>query len=121
MFRRPSALAFLLIAVFLIIGPSTVHAFAPQSTVSKRVAPSVVSNDPFVNDPYAQETSKRNTVLFAAKKPTKSGGGAGEEKKQVVDPLELFILFMTPWRNPNSIFLYMLIIINILGRMQESQ
>lgn len=77
----------------------------------------MASNNPF-NDVNAQET----TSVLTAKKPNKkSGGGAEEEKKQVVDPLELFILFMTPWRNPNSIFLYMLIIINILGRMQESQ
>ena len=117
MFRRPSALALFILAFLSLTGPSAVHAFAPKSTVGKHVAPSVASNNPF-NDVNAQET----TSVLTAKKPNKkSGGGAEEEKKQVVDPLELFILFMTPWRNPNSIFLYMLIIINILGRMQESQ
>ena len=115
MFRRPISLALLLVlAVAALIGPSAVHAFAPQSTVGKHVASSV--NNPF-NDVNAQEIMS-STAIFAAKKPNKS---TEEEKKQVVDPLELFILFMTPWRNPNSIFLYMLIILNILGRMQESQ
>lgn len=117
--RRPSALALLILAVAALIGPSAVQAFAPQSKVGKPIAPSVASNKPF-NNVHAQEITT-NTAIFAAKKPNKSGGGTEEEKKQVVDPLELFILFMTPWRNPNSIFLYMLIIINILGRMQESQ
>ena len=119
MFRQPISLALLVLAVAALIGASTVHAFAPQSVVGKHVQPSVVLNNPF-NDANAQEIMS-STAIFAAKKPNKSGDGTKEEKKQVVDPLELFILFMTPWRNPNSIFLYMLIIINILGRMQESQ
>ena len=122
MFRQPISLALLVLAVAALIGASTVHAFAPQSVVGKHVQPSVVLNNPF-NDANAQEITS-STAIFAAKKPNKSGGGINaeeEKKKQVVDPLELFILFMTPWRNPNSIFLYMLIILNILGRMQESQ
>lgn len=119
MFRRPrSALALLILTVFSLIGPTAVQAFAPKSTVGKHVAPSAVSNNPY-NDVNAQEITS-STAIFLAKKPNK-GSGTEEEKKQVVDPLELFILFMTPWRNPNSIFLYMLIIINILGRMQESK
>ena len=65
-------------------------------------------------------SARADTAVFAAKKQKGSEAKEGE-KKQVVDPLELFILFMTPWRNPNSIFIYMLLIINILGRMQESQ
>lgn len=120
MIRRLSALALVILAVLSLMAPSAVHAFAPKSTVVKTFGPSLVSNTCApLNGGHTHE-SMSSTAIFAAKKPNKSAGGE-EEKKQVVDPLELFILFMTPWRNPNSIFLYMLIIINILGRMQESQ
>ena len=29
--------------------------------------------------------------------------------------------FLTPWRNPNSIFLYMLIILTVLGKYNEAK
>ena len=93
--------------VLSLVGPSAVVAFPPQVR-------------PLVRSQAASKNARADTVIVAAKKP-KSGEAEDIEKKQVVDPLELFILFMTPWRNPNSIFIYMLLIINILGRMQESQ
>jgi hypothetical protein len=125
MFLRPSSLVLLTIAVLSLLGSSAVLAFAPQSQqqahsqVGRRPVGSPSSSQDIFN---GQTITWKNemggsTAILAAKKPTNTE----EEKKQVVDPLELFILFMTPWRNPNSIFVYMLIIINILGRMQESQ
>ena len=106
-----------LVAALSLVGPWAVVAFSPQvrplansRAVSKNIASSGA----------ASLSARADTAVFAAKKPKGSEAKEGE-KKQVVDPLELFILFMTPWRNPNSIFIYMLLIINILGRMQESQ
>jgi len=52
------------------------------------------------------------TVLAAKKKE--------EEKIQVTDPLELLLLYMTPWKNPNSIFVYMIIILFLLGKYSEA-
>ena len=60
------------------------------------------------------------SVSLSAKKGKASNEADGDGKKKVIDPLELFILFMTPWRNPNSIFIYMLIILNVLGKMNEA-
>ena len=131
MHRRPtSVLAVLLVAILALVGPSAVVAFSPRvpplarspaatKTIASSGAPSSSHAAFNVADGMCSGTGT-GTAIFAAKKP-KGGGTEEGEKKQVVDPLELFILFMTPWRNPNSIFLYMLIIINILGRMQESQ
>mmetsp|Transcript_30477 Transcript_30477/g.45372 ORF Transcript_30477/g.45372 Transcript_30477/m.45372 type:complete len:114 (+) Transcript_30477:103-444(+) len=34
--------------------------------------------------------------------------------------LDLFFLFMNPLRNPNSIFVYMILIINILAKVKEN-
>jgi hypothetical protein len=59
----------------------------------------------------------RRTTMFAMKKKD-------EEKKiemrQVTDPLELFILYATPWRNPNSIFVYLFLGLYALGTYSEA-
>ena len=117
---RPSFViaAFFVVALSL-VGPSAVVAFSPEVRPLRPLARSQAASKKIASW-GASSIARTDTVIFAAKKP-KGGGPEEGEKKQVVDPLELFILFMTPWRNPNSIFIYMLLIINILGRMQESQ
>jgi hypothetical protein len=107
------------VAVLSLVGPSAVVAFSPQQVHVRPLARSQAASKNIASS-GASSIARADTVLFAAKKPKGDGAKEGE-KKQVVDPLELFILFMTPWKNPNSIFIYMLLIINILGRMQESQ
>ena len=114
--RLSYVIASFFVAVLSLVGPSAVVAFSPQVRPlahSQAASTNIASSG-------ASSIARADTVIVAAKKP-KSGEAEDIEKKQVVDPLELFILFMTPWRNPNSIFIYMLLIINILGRMQESQ
>ena len=106
------------VAALSLVGPSAVVAFSPQ--VRPLARSQAASKSIPSSGAAAASIARADTVIVAAKKP-KGGGPEEGEKKQVVDPLELFILFMTPWRNPNSIFIYMLLIINILGRMQESQ
>jgi hypothetical protein len=60
----------------------------------------------------------RRTRLFAMKKK--------EEKKietrqvTVTDPLKLLILYATPWRNPNSIFVYLFVVLFVLGKYSEA-
>lgn len=70
----------------------------------------------------SNRTSTKDIQSLSAKKSNQPNDKekTGNETKKKLDPLELFILFMTPWRNPNSIFIYMLIILNILGKMNES-
>ena len=42
-----------------------------------------------------------------------------EEEREQPRGLGLVLLFMTPWRNPNSIFVYMLVIVYGLGKYSE--
>ena len=42
-----------------------------------------------------------------------------EEEREQPRGLGLVLLFMTPWRNPNSIFVYMLLIVYGLGKYSE--
>jgi hypothetical protein len=65
--------------------------------------------------------------LHAMKKPSASGKGVEkkktavpQEKQAVTSNTDLFFLFMNPLRNPNSIFVYMLLILYALGTYSES-
>ena len=42
-----------------------------------------------------------------------------EEEREQPRGLGLVLLFMTPWRNPNSIFVYMFLILYGLGKYGE--
>jgi hypothetical protein len=53
------------------------------------------------------------TVLLAKKKPE-------EPEREKNDGLSLFLLYMTPWKNPNSIFVYMLLLLYVLGKSSEA-
>lgn len=67
------------------------------------------------------------TSLHAIKKLKNSNNknekrkSAASKREQVTDPWELFIAYATPWRNPNSIFVYMLLTLYILGSITEAQ
>ena len=43
-----------------------------------------------------------------------------EEKKKMEWGLDLFLVYMTPWRNPNSIFVYLLLLLYSLGKYSET-
>lgn len=58
------------------------------------------------------------TVRLSASKENKNGGGGGE--KQKLDVAKLIVVFLTPWKNPNSIFLYMFLILDLLGKYNEA-
>lgn len=53
-------------------------------------------------------------MLQVKKKPA-------EEKpvKETPRGWDLVLLFMTPWRNPNSIFIYMFLTIEVLSKVRE--
>ena len=57
-----------------------------------------------------------SSAPLAAKKKDNS-----DDKESMSDPLQLLLLYMTPWKNPNSIFVYMLAILYALGKYSESQ
>lgn len=54
------------------------------------------------------------TALMAKKTPK-------EPEREKKDALGLLILYMTPWKNPNSIFVYMLLLLYGLGTYSEAQ
>ena len=60
---------------------------------------------------------KNNNNIKSKKKVTAYKNVTGNNAKADLDWGKIIVAFLTPWRNPNSIFLYMLIILNILGNM----
>ena len=57
-------------------------------------------------------TNLRSRSIAYAKK----GGPADDSQPpEKSSPLDYFILYMTPWKNPNSIFVYFILIINLLS------
>lgn len=47
--------------------------------------------------------------------------GGKPEKRVQTSPAELLITYMTPWKNPNSIFVYMIATLIILGNISEAK
>lgn len=68
----------------------------------------------------ANSLKHSNSALLAKKKGKEVGEASASGDKKKLDPLELILLFMTPWRNPNSIFVYMFLILYVLGKMNET-
>ena len=61
----------------------------------------------------------------AARAPARKGAApkTAQTKKAGqadIDWGEITLAFLTPWRNPNSIFLYLLIIVSVLGKINET-
>mmetsp|Transcript_26753 Transcript_26753/g.57560 ORF Transcript_26753/g.57560 Transcript_26753/m.57560 type:complete len:117 (-) Transcript_26753:109-459(-) len=56
------------------------------------------------------------------KKISKSidGNNVYKPQKTEIDWGKVILAFLTPWRNPNSIFLYLLIIVSVLGKVNET-
>jgi murein L,D-transpeptidase YcbB/YkuD len=54
-------------------------------------------------------------------KKKKKVGAKKQEKEKITSGADLFILYMTPWKNPNSIFVYFILIINILAKFNEAK
>ena len=55
-----------------------------------------------------------STELNAKKK------GAEEPEREENNALQLVVLYMTPWRNPNSIFVYLFAGLYFLGKYSEA-
>lgn len=61
-------------------------------------------------------------LLQAAKKQTPpTTNKQKRETVQITDPLELLVLYLTPWKNPNSIFVYLFALLYILGTISEAR
>ena len=62
------------------------------------------------------------TVLDAKKnQKNKMSPSVEEEDKDKPRGLRLVLVFLTPWLNPNSIFLYLFLTVFLLGKYSEAQ
>ncbi len=87
------------------IGPHAAQTVKPTSPIS--------SNQHF--NLATTPSSSRSITEIAAKK------GEEEPVREKNNGLELVILYMTPWRNPNSIFVYLFGALYFLGKYSEAQ
>ena len=62
---------------------------------------------------------KKNNITKGISKSTKSTGA--DTSSEPTDWSKIFVAFLTPWRNPNSILLYLFIIVYVLGKIGENQ
>lgn len=69
--------------------------------------------------PYSSLSSSRPSTALLAGKQKKPSNVKVEPPK--VDGLRMFLAYATPWRNPNSIFVYMLLILFLLGKYSEAK
>lgn len=123
MFRRCSlclSYVTILIVALCVVGP-IVEAFQPTPLPSLSVLPTTITPT------AAQTTTSSTTVILHAIKPP----SFNKKKQQVVttpvekeksnSALDLVLLYMTPWKNPNSIFVYLLMGLIALGKYSEAQ
>lgn len=99
----------LLLCFLLMLGQS--EAFTSPKTVNFRRTTTSSGID-------AVLTSPPKVSLNAYKKRVPQAKKEGKEK---TSPLTLFLTYMTPWRNPNSIFVYMFITLYVLGTISEAR
>ena len=102
-----------LIGMLLLVSPA-VEAFAPTS--SKLVT---TNNNNLQQQSLDQFHSRTNVALEAYKK--KEPVTAPKEEKEKTPPLKLFLAYATPWRNPNSIFVYLFLAVYLLGSYSEAK
>ncbi|KAL7445904.1 hypothetical protein ACHAXM_011723 [Skeletonema potamos] len=81
----------------------------PKTTPKKNVPP-----------PTAAAAKKKKSAVSAPVKKTQPTGSVFRVKMSEETPWStILVSFLIPWRNPNSIFLYLLIIVSVLGKMNE--
>jgi hypothetical protein len=70
----------------------------------------------------AINTNKNNNKKNKASSSSSSGvAKEPKQEKEKVGGIGLLILYMTPWKNPNSIFVYMLLTLYFLGKYSEAR
>ncbi|KAL3941122.1 MAG: hypothetical protein SGBAC_004461 [Bacillariaceae sp.] len=98
-----------LIGVILLLGSPSTEAFTPSSKI-------LAANSKHA----AKSANVVNTPVVALKAYKKREPAKTPEEKEKTPPLKLFITYMTPWLNPNSIFVYMFAVVIALGKYSEA-
>ncbi|CAJ1947905.1 unnamed protein product [Cylindrotheca closterium] len=102
----------------LLLAAPVAEAFVPVSKIA-----SAANSKAGVVIPNKSTTiihKPRTSVAMEAYKKRERAAKKAEEKEKT-PPLTLFISYMTPWRNPNSIFLYMFLVVYLLGSYSEAK
>ena len=99
-----------LLSLFAFAVTGTLGFVLPQSPTQ-----GIATATPLATPP--RSSSVTPTALSVKKKNSKQE----KEKIQVTDPLQLVLLYMTPWVNPNSIFVYLFAILYALGKYSEAK
>jgi len=70
--------------------------------------------------PTKVATRNSNKNENVTKTPTPGDNKAYKPQRAEIDWSKVILAFLTPWRNPNSLFLYLLIIVSVLGKVNEN-
>lgn len=72
------------------------------------------------NNVQEKKSNVKNSAITPLKKPTQPTGSVFNVKlSEDTDLSKILVSLLIPWRNPNSIFLYLLIIVSVLGKINE--
>mmetsp|Transcript_28034 Transcript_28034/g.39407 ORF Transcript_28034/g.39407 Transcript_28034/m.39407 type:complete len:117 (+) Transcript_28034:71-421(+) len=106
-----------ILAIVLLLIVST-SAFQSPKLPQRCLSP----NQSFLLDYSTNKATRRhhNVVLAAKKSAKKTDTNDAKTKKKSSSAIELFFLYMNPLRNPNSIFVYFILIINVLAKIKEN-
>jgi hypothetical protein len=111
----------LVLLLLLVVGVSTFQ--TPTNPSPRR---RTLSSAKEFDNPTNGAAGRRPLLIMEAKKGSaplknkKKGDKTDETLQKMPSPTDLFLAFMTPWRNPNSLFVYMLIILYTLGKYSEA-
>ena len=95
----------------------------------KRTIPNTFFYPPAFSVFETQATSTTTSIYMKKKSQqpqqntnpkSKPSSNNSSPTKKKLSAFDIFLAFATPWRNPNSILLYMFIIVYILGKMNEN-
>jgi hypothetical protein len=121
----PRSISIPALVLLIVVGAVDAFHHHPPAKAGVRCAPPtslVLVPSPIHSNPspvivVPQENKRTTTVALAAKR---KGPDDNKPVKEKVTGLALVLLFLTPWKNPNSIFLYFILIINILAKFNET-
>lgn len=92
--------------------------FVPRSLISPRGK----SQSHLRKDVYEFHRCNNSGITeLNAKKNQKGSPVEKTSERESKSLMELVIVYMTPWRNPNSIFVYMFMILYALGKVSEAR
>jgi len=103
--------------------PVRVERGASQTTIVRRPTRRIEDGgvcfwgDQTIGDVFWTRSQSSSSLMATKKKKNDES----KEREKIENPVELLLLYMTPWKNPNSIFVYLFLVVYCLGKYSESQ